>query len=169
MDLIQVQVDIEVFENNGVFEVELVGDDREIFVQREGHLLHTLDYLIPRLVRGMIGRGVPCKVDFDGFRTSHEISLRRLAKRTAEEVLRRGREKRLEPMNPADRRIVHMEIADDPDVLTESEGDGFYKRVVVFLADGDDEDYEDDIEEEEEKEEERPRRRHYARNVYDSV
>jgi len=46
-------------------------------------------------------------------------------------VADRGRPKTLRPMHPADRRIVHLELADDPDVFTESVGTGYFKRVMV--------------------------------------
>jgi spoIIIJ-associated protein len=49
----------------------------------------------------------------------------------AEDVRRRGRPRILEPMNPADRRIIHVTLADDPGVMTESEGDGYFNRVTI--------------------------------------
>jgi spoIIIJ-associated protein len=49
-------------------------------------------------------------------------------------VRRKGRPRMLEPMNPADRRIVHMTLADDPGVVTESSGDGYFKRVSIRPA-----------------------------------
>ena len=71
------------------------------------------------------------RVDCDNFHEIREERLRSLAQRVAEEVRRQGRPRILEPMNPADRRIIHITLADDPGVVTESEGDGYFKRIMV--------------------------------------
>ena len=69
-----------------------------------------------------------------GFRTQRVASLERLAREAAEEVRRRGRPKTLHSMNPSDRRIVHLALKDAEGVVTESNGDGFFKRITVRPA-----------------------------------
>ena len=71
------------------------------------------------------------RVDCDNFHEIREERLRSLAQQVAEEVRRRGKPRVLEPMNPGDRRIIHTTLADDPNVDTESEGDGYFKRIMV--------------------------------------
>jgi spoIIIJ-associated protein len=73
-------------------------------------------------------------VDCDNFHDIREERLRSLAQKVAEEVRRLQRSRTLEPMNPADRRIIHVTLADDPGVATESDGDGYFKRVTVRPA-----------------------------------
>ena len=60
--------------------------------------------------------------------------LERLAKEAAQEVLDRQRSRTLPPMNPAERRIIHVTLVDNKDVLTESQGKGFFKRVTISPA-----------------------------------
>ncbi|MCP4589730.1 MAG: hypothetical protein GY842_03205 [bacterium] len=127
----RVHAEISVQRGDEGFEVELSGSDRDTLTDDDGKLLQMMDHLIPRLVRGLCGQGVPCRVDFEGFRASYERELKELAARIAEEVRRDREAQSLAPMNPADRRIVHLALAEDPDVETESEGEGFYKRVRV--------------------------------------
>lgn len=127
----RLHAEVSVRRGNEVFEVELSGSDRDTLTDDDGKLLQMMDHLIPRLVRGLCGQGVPCKVDFEGFRASYESELRELAVRVAEEVRRDRETQRLAPMNPADRRIVHLALAEDPDIETESEGEGYYKRVRI--------------------------------------
>ena len=61
-------------------------------------------------------------------------SSRELAKEAAQEVLDRQRPRTLPPMNPAERRIIHVTLVDNKDVLTESLGKGFFKRVTISPA-----------------------------------
>ena len=120
-------------ENRG-FEIELSGPGSRALLEDRGIGLDAMEHLLPRLVRGLNGHGVPCRVNSDGFREAREEELKRLARSTAEEVIREGVERRLEPMNPADRRQVHMALVEEPEVRTESEGEGFLKRVRVLPA-----------------------------------
>jgi spoIIIJ-associated protein len=60
-----------------------------------------------------------------------EESLERLAHKVADEVKEEQRPRSLDPMNPAERRIIHLALAEDDEVVTESQGRGFFKRVSV--------------------------------------
>ncbi len=113
------------------FEIDLSGPDSDVLRENRGGGLDSVEHLLPRLIRGLQGHGVPCRVNSAGFREAREEELRQLARVAAEEVGRERAEKRLEPMNPADRRQVHMALVDEPGVRTESEGEGFLKRVRI--------------------------------------
>ncbi len=116
------------------YEVELSSTDSDLLKEDRGRALVAIEHLLPRMMRGLSGLGVPVRVDTGGFREAHEEALRELALETAAEVRSESREKCMEPMNPADRRQVHLALADDPSVRTESEGQGFMKRVRVIPA-----------------------------------
>jgi spoIIIJ-associated protein len=112
-------------------EVDLSGADVDWCFADDGELVMAIEHLLPRLIRSMSGEPTLVRVDCDNFQEIREERLRSLAQQVAEEVRRRGKARTLEPMNPADRRIVHMTLADDPHVVTESEGDGYFKRISV--------------------------------------
>ena len=112
-------------------EVDLTGPDVDWCFADDGELVLAIEHLLPRLIRTMGGEPTLVRVDCDNFQEIREERLRSLAQRVAEEVRRRGKPRVLEPMNPADRRIIHVTLADDPAVVTESEGDGYFKRVAV--------------------------------------
>lgn len=131
---LRLEAEVAVERRPEVFEVEISRTDREALVDREGRVLQAMEYLVPRLVRSWAGQGVPVKVDCEGFRASRERELRELAARTAEQVRRAGTSQSLEPMHPADRRLVHVALSEHPDVETESIGDGYYKRIRVFAT-----------------------------------
>jgi spoIIIJ-associated protein len=116
-------------------EVDLSGADVDWCFADDGELVMAVEHLLPRLIRTLSGGETTLvRVDCDNFQEIREERLRSLAQQVAEEVRRRGKPRTLEPMNPADRRIVHMTLADDPGVVTESEGDGYFKRITVRPA-----------------------------------
>ncbi|HYN20693.1 MAG TPA: R3H domain-containing nucleic acid-binding protein [Thermoanaerobaculia bacterium] len=115
-------------------EVDLSGEDVDWCFADDGEFVVSVEHLLPRLIRSMSGEAPLVRVDCDNFQEIREERLRSLAQRVAEEVRRRGRPRTLEPMNPADRRIVHITLADDPGVVSESSGDGYFKRVTIRPA-----------------------------------
>lgn len=112
-------------------EVELSGADEDHLFEDRGRLLLALQHLLPRMIRGLTGASVPCRVDSDNFHEVRAEQLRVLAQDAAAEVRREHRMQTLEPMSPDERRIVHLTLADDPAVETESHGTGLFKRVAV--------------------------------------
>jgi predicted RNA-binding protein Jag len=112
-------------------EIDLVGGDTDWCFADDGELLMAIEHLLPRIIRTLSGEAVLCRVDCDNFHEIREERLRSLAQKVADEVRQKGRARTLVPMNPADRRIVHVTLADDPAVATESEGDGYFKRITV--------------------------------------
>ncbi|HBL28657.1 MAG TPA: hypothetical protein DD490_17615 [Acidobacteria bacterium] len=123
-----------VLQGDDRLEIDLTGPDVDWCFADDGELVLAMEHLLPRLIRTLCGEAVLVRVDCDNFQDIREERLRSLAQRMAEEVRRYGKPRTLEPMNPADRRIVHVTLADDPHVVTESEGDGYFKRVMIRLA-----------------------------------
>ena len=133
LELADLEVSAEIVLTDERLEVEIEGVDEELLVEDEGQVLLAIQHLLPRVMYGQLGRIVPCRLDSRGYQRKKEERLRGLARRVAEEVVRRGGTRTLRPMNPADRRIVHLTLADDPDVETESQGNGYFKRVSIRL------------------------------------
>lgn len=132
IELLDIELEVTVVRRDDIFEIELEGPDAEVVTADSGSVLEAMEHLLPRLVRGYIGRGLPCRVDCDGFRADRQQELLDLADEAAAAVKREGRGLMLEPMNPADRRVIHLALADDPGVETESDGSGYIKRVRIL-------------------------------------
>ncbi len=132
LDLAGVEMEYSVEQGDERYEVELWGPDEEVLLRDNGRPLLSLQHLLVRLVRGMTGEAVYCRVDCDQFHEIREERLRDLAQRVASEVAAQHRSRLLESMAPDERRIVHMTLASDPHVETESQGDGYFKRVKIF-------------------------------------
>lgn len=111
--------------------VDLDGEDSDRLIDDDGALLRAIEQLMPRLMHGKLGHVVPCSLDCAGFNSAYEKRVRSYAAQVAEEVRKTRTARLLDPMSPADRRLVHITLADDPTVETESEGHGFTKRVRV--------------------------------------
>jgi spoIIIJ-associated protein len=110
---------------------ELIGDDVEPLLTNKGEGLNGLEVLTGRIAAKRLGRPVYPRLDAEGFRAHQRESLEELAHRTAEEAKRTRRPQLLPPLPPGERRLIHLALAEDPDVETESEGEGFLKRVAV--------------------------------------
>ena len=110
---------------------ELMGDDVEPLLANKGEGLNGLEVLAGRIAAKRLGRPVYPRLDAEGFRAHQRESLEELAHRSAEEAKRTQRPQLLPPLSPGERRLIHLALAEDPDVETESEGDGFLKRVAV--------------------------------------
>ncbi len=123
-----------IYQGEERLEIDLVGTDVDWCFADDGELLMAMEHLLPRIIRSLSGEAVLCRVDCDNFHEIREERLRSLAQKAADEVRQRGRSRTLVPMNPADRRIIHVTLADDSGVVTESEGDGYFKRITVRPA-----------------------------------
>ena len=123
-----------IYQGEERLEIDLVGTDVDWCFADDGELLMAIEHLLPRIIRTLSGEAVLCRVDCDNFHEIREERLRSLAQKAADEVRQRGRSRTLVPMNPADRRIIHVTLADDPAVVTESEGEGYFKRITVRPA-----------------------------------
>ncbi len=112
--------------------VNVLGNDLGMLIGRRGDHLAQLQYLVNLMVTRRIGHWVRVSVDVEGYKRRREDSLAGLAGRVARQVARSGRPVQLEPMPANERRIVHLSLRDDPDVLTESSGEGEMRRITVL-------------------------------------
>lgn len=115
--------------------VQLGGDDRELLVQHDGELLHAMQFLVNRMSRRAwpgLGR---VQIACDGHRDRRDEELVEEIREVAGQVARTGRPKRLQPMNPYERRLVHLTVREFPGLASRSEGDGFLKAITVSRTD----------------------------------
>ncbi|PPD58827.1 RNA-binding cell elongation regulator Jag/EloR [Dehalogenimonas etheniformans] len=120
-------------ESGMVFDV--LGDDLGLLIGRHGQTLANFQYLVRILVAQKVGDFLPIVVDVNGYRQRRFKALEVLARRTAEQVRRRHMPFALDPMPAFERRIVHLVLANDPDVATQSVGVGDERKVVVVPKD----------------------------------
>ena len=110
---------------------ELQGADLHFLTASGGRGLDALQYLCNRILNRRLSDHLPVHLDSEGFKERRAQKLQERAEAAADEALRRGAPVTLGPLTPAARREIHLALADDPGVETESEGEGFLKRVVI--------------------------------------
>ncbi|MBI4286247.1 MAG: protein jag [Chloroflexi bacterium] len=111
---------------------DIKGEDVGILIGRHGQTLSCLQYIVGLVLSHRTKARYPMVIDAEGYKQRHYESLRDLAQRTAERVKARRMPFTLRPMSAFERRIIHVTLADDPDVTTESTGEGEARRVVVL-------------------------------------
>ncbi len=112
--------------------LDVRGPGTDVLIGYRGETLAALQRITRLIVgREMAGR-VRLVVDVDGFKARREKSLRRLARRMAEQAVRTDRTAVLEPMPPHERRIIHITLRDHPQVTTQSVGEGDRRKVTII-------------------------------------
>lgn len=115
--------------------IELKGEDLGLLIGRRGQTLDALQYLTNLAVGRLHPDRTPIVLDAAGYRQRRAESLRRAARLAADRARRLGRRVPMEAMPAHERRIVHLALQDDPDVVTQSEGEEPFRRVVVTPKD----------------------------------
>ena len=115
-----------------VITLDVSGDDLGILIGRRGQTLSSLQYVVRLILAHQTQARVPIVIDVEGYKQRRYEALQALAQRMAEQVKAKGRPFTLEPMLAYERRIIHLALADDPDVTTESVGEGETRKVVIM-------------------------------------
>lgn len=111
--------------------INLQGEDGGVLVRRGGEGLQALQHVVATAFRRQLGDDNRIVVDCNGFRKDKDLELRQMAHFNAEKAKSTGMPQEMGPLNPYERRIVHLAIAEDPTVTSESIGDAFMKTVII--------------------------------------
>ncbi len=130
---IEVVMEKFISKNDGSVTFKLHGDDMGILIGKHGQTLDSLQYLTNLVANKNSSERVRVIIDVEDYRDRRVETLSRLAVRLADKVKRTGERVALEPMNPHERKIIHMALQGDRRVTTLSEGDDPYRHVVIEL------------------------------------
>jgi spoIIIJ-associated protein len=111
--------------------LDVTGEDLGLLIGRRGDTLAALQYILNLMTRRRTRLRLTFGIDVEGYRRRRETVLNGLARRMADRVRSTGQSVTLEPMPPAERRLVHIALAEDPDVLTVSIGEGDARKVAI--------------------------------------
>jgi len=123
-----------------VFEIQ--GETGGLLTGNKGQTLEALHYLLTRMI-GETRRGVHLDIDAEGYRDQRRKALEDMALRLGEKAKRQRKAVNVDPLGPAERRIVHAALADDPWLTTKTLGTGTYRRMLI-IPEGDRKRKEDD-------------------------
>ena len=113
-------------------DLDISGEDLGILIGRRGQTLASLQYMVRLIVGHQTQVRLPIVIDVEGYKQRRCEALRALAWRIAEQVRVKSMPFTLEPMPAFERRIIHLALADHPDVTTESTGLGEARKVVIM-------------------------------------
>lgn len=116
----------------GKLMVDLESEFAGYIIGKHGRTLEALQFMTNLIVEKITGEQPKILLDIENYRDRRAQHLMEIAKKTGEYVLKTGKSRLLDPLNPYERRLVHMALQDNEHVKTESEGNGVYKRVRVF-------------------------------------
>ncbi len=111
---------------------DIKGDDLGILIGRRGQTLSCLQYIVRLIVGQQMKARVPVVIDVEGYKQRRYQALEAFARHMAEQVKARGAPFTLEPMPAYERRLIHMALANHPDVTTQSIGEGEARKVVIL-------------------------------------
>ncbi len=111
--------------------IDIQGVDAGLLIGRRGETLQALQFMVNMMMSHERGEWSNVAIDIERYRERRETSLRSQAQRMATRVAANGSPMTMEPMSAADRRIVHMALADHGRVTTQSSGEGSDRRVTI--------------------------------------
>lgn len=125
----------EVDDDEPALVLNIVGDNLGVLIGRQNETLSALEFITRLMVNQQVRSRTSFVVDVNGYRAKRAESLRKLALRMADQATQSGRTVALEPMPPAERRIIHLALREHPSVITQSIGDGDRRKVTIVPKD----------------------------------
>ncbi len=129
---IGLSVTMEKMANEDRILINLHGDGLGVLIGKHGRTLASLQYLTNLAAGKLYHHRYFVLLDVENYRIRREQTLTTLAIRLAEKAKRTGAPVSLEPMDPAERRMIHLALQEDPDIATESEGEGARRHIVIL-------------------------------------
>ncbi len=113
--------------------IDIEGKDAGAIIGKRGQTLDAIQYLTSLVVNKNNEKYLRVVLDAENYRAKREKTLQQLANRLADKVVRTKKYVRLEPMNPYERMVIHAALVDNPNVVTKSEGEEPYRRIIITL------------------------------------
>jgi len=120
-------------EDEGRTHFEIEGDDAGLLIGRRGETLQSFQFLVNFILRRRLQEHIPVILDVEGYILRRNKTLKTLALRMADRVIRYRNSVTLDPMSPSERRIIHMALSNHNNVSTESIGNGSDRKVTINL------------------------------------
>lgn len=113
--------------------LEMDGKDSGTIIGKRGQTLDAIQYLTSLVVNKDSEKYIKVVIDAENYRAKRQKTLEQLANRLAAKVVKTKKYVRLEPMNPYERKIIHATLQKNPNIVTRSEGEEPYRRVIIEL------------------------------------
>lgn len=132
VNLITTDAEIMVQSENKKIQYHVKGGNTAVLIGKKGQTLEAIQYIVEKIVNKRSPEKIRVHIDIEGYLENRRINLERLSTRLAEKSKRIGKPVTLGQLNSYDRRVVHLVLKNDSGVRTQSIGDGFYRKLVIF-------------------------------------
>lgn len=123
-------LDVQVIDTPDAIRIEISGEGGEVLLKRKGEVLDALQQIVNTGFRRELDDDRSFVVDCMGYRKGNDDELKQMTRFTMEKAKLSGPQE-IGPLNPYSRRLVHLTVAEDPTMSTESIGDAFLKTVII--------------------------------------
>lgn len=136
VDFITDDASIAVCRDGGRTTLEISGGNSGVLIGKRGQTLEAMQYLVDKVVSKRFEKRIRFEVDVEGYLKNRRDNLQKMARRVAEKVKRTGKPVSVGQMNAHDRRIVHISLKKDDQIRTQSMGEGYLRKLVIFPKKG---------------------------------
>jgi len=130
--LIPVEAAVKAEVSQGKIMMNIEGDASGILIGRKGKTLDAIDYIVNRVMNSRSEKKIKVVIDSENYRHRHIDSLKQMALKIGEKVKKQKKSISTGPLNPHDRRIIHLTLKNDNNLETRSRGEGLLKKVVII-------------------------------------
>ena len=130
--LIPVEATVAAGRGEGRITLKVEGDRSGLLIGRKGKTLDALQFLVNKIVSKALDKKIDVVIDSENYRQRREDSLTHLALKMGDKAKKIKKPVTTNPMNPHDRRLIHLALKDDEHLETRSRGEGLLKRVVII-------------------------------------
>ncbi|MEW6518432.1 MAG: RNA-binding cell elongation regulator Jag/EloR [Thermodesulfobacteriota bacterium] len=125
--------EVAVEDNNNKAQVQIFGEHIEELITKDGQALDSIQYLMRKIIGKKFPQKIMFSIDAGEFREKRKVELQELALRLAREVKETEKTRTIPPLNPAERRVVHLVLQEDKTIRSRSVGDGLFKKILIYL------------------------------------
>lgn len=118
--------------DNGTVRCQVGDEHEEALTGQDGKIIDSLQYILRKLVARKVEEKIRLSIDIGEFRENRKVELMERAKELAALVKEDGKTQAIPPLNPSERRIVHVALQDDKDIRSRSVGDGLFKKILIY-------------------------------------
>lgn len=132
IDFITTGADIRVETGPDRILYNIEGGEAGVLIGKRGQTLEAIQYIVEKIVNRQSENRIRIQIDVEGYLNNRRENLQSLARKLSEKAKSTGKPATIAQMNAHDRRIIHLTLKNDQGVRTQSIGDGFYRKLVIF-------------------------------------
>jgi spoIIIJ-associated protein len=132
LTLIPIEAEVKAEQAEDRIILSIVGDRSGLLIGRKGKTLDALQFIVNKIVNKALEKKVDVVIDSEDYRKRREDSLTQIARKMGDKAKKTKKAVTTAPLNPHDRRIIHLTIKEDQELETRSRGEGLMKRVVII-------------------------------------